>query len=307
MMILSERSPLEALESVFRRCAYVLIPFSIVLIKYFPQLGRQYNYWSGELMWTGVATQKNSLGQLCAFSVFFLFWAAFRKWRLGELLINRSQTFADVLVFSIGLLLLRGPGTAYSATSIVVFVVGITLLLLLYRMERHAIKLGAYLKAFVIGFTLIFLFFIKMLLPDIVSLLGRSETLTGRIDIWNAVMDIASQNPWFGVGYGGFWGLKNDASVFWMSQAHNGYLGVYLDVGIVGIIVLFAFLMAFCGKIRRELNYLFDWGVFGCCFLFMMLLNNYSEDNFLKTSFLWSSTVFLTVVFSSPVLDKTGD
>ena len=74
LVVLSEQAPLQALESIFRRSAYVLIPFSLILIKYFPSLGVAYGHWDGQQMWTGVTTHKNSLGQLCAISAFFLIW-----------------------------------------------------------------------------------------------------------------------------------------------------------------------------------------------------------------------------------------
>jgi hypothetical protein len=66
MVVLTERFPLKALESVLRRCAYVMIPFSLVLIKYFPDLGVYYHGWSGTKTWVGVATQKNALGVICS-------------------------------------------------------------------------------------------------------------------------------------------------------------------------------------------------------------------------------------------------
>ena len=307
LVVLSERSPLEALESIFRRHAYVLIPFSFVLIKYFPHLGRRYDPWDGALMWVGVGTQKNGLGILCVFSVFFLFWAAFRKWRSGELLKSRSHAFADALVVGIALHLLRGPGGVYSATSSIVLITGITCLLILYRNENLARWMAAHLKAMVVALPLIYLLFSASLLPSILSIVGRDESLTGRTDIWRLVLDIASLNPLLGVGYGSFWGLETEIfSTFGVKQAHNGYLGVYLEVGIVGIVFLFAFLMEFSGKVRREVNHMFDGGVLGICFLLMILLFNYSEDTFLKTSLWWNTMVFLAVIFSTPVLHEKG-
>lgn len=308
-VVLSERAPLQAMESVFRRCAYLLIPFSLILIKYFPQLGRQYGRWEGQLMWVGVGTQKNGLGLLCALSAFFIIWAFLRERRTGEPLKSRSQTFADVLVVGIAFFLLRGSGGAYSATSIAVLVVGMGLLLILYRKENLTRWMAAHLKAVVVALLpLIYLLFSAILLPTVLSILGRDESLTGRAEIWRSVLDVASRNPLFGTGYGGFWGLGDEiSSTHGVKQAHNGYLGVYLEVGIVGIVLLFAFLMEFCGKVRRELNHVFDWAVFGVCFLLMTLLYNYTEGSFLTISYLWTAMVFVTVVFSAPCLHTNGD
>lgn len=308
IVVMSEQSPLQAMESVFRRCAYVLIPLSLVLVKYFPHLGRQYGRWCGGEMWVGVAGQKNGLGLLCAISLFFLIWAALRQWRSGEFLKSRSQAFADALIVGIALFLLLGPGGSYSATSIAILIVGIASLMILYRMKNFAMGMAAHLKAALIAFLLICLLIGNLLLPTVSSILGREETLTGRTDIWQLVLEVASHNPILGVGFGGFWGLEDDVtSEHGVKQSHNGYLEVYLQVGIVGIVALFAFLMEFCGKVRREVNYMFDWGVFGICFLLMLVLYNYSEASFIQAGFMWTITVFLTVVFSAPCLHTNGD
>jgi O-antigen ligase len=300
MVVISERTPLEALESVLRRCAYVLIPFSIVVIKYFPHFGRVYNRWDGQLMWVGVSGQKNGLGMICALSVFILIWGAYRKWKSGGLLNSKSQTLADAIIVGIALLLIRGPGGAYSATSIAVLVIAIFLMTLLFRNENFASWMAVHMKGVLVALPILYLLFSATLLPTVLSILGRDESLTGRTDIWRLTIDIASSNPILGVGYGAFWGLPSEiSSKFGVKQAHNGYLGVYLETGIAGIIFLFAFFLEFCSKIRRQLNNSFEWGLFGICFLLMVLLWNYSEDTFLKTSLLWSTMIFVAVVFSS--------
>ncbi len=300
-VILSELKPLQALESIIRRCAYVLIPLSIVLIKYFPEYGVVYSPWEGTRMGTGVTTHKNSLGVLCALSVFFLIWVAFRKWRAGEFFKNRSHIYADALVIGIALFLLFGGGGTYSATSIFIFIVGIVSLLVLYRMKNLTRYVANHLKTVMITGILTFMLLNSVLLPMVTSSLNRNESLSGRAAIWRSVLDVASHNPLLGTGYGGYWGLVPGAYTknHDVKQSHNGYLDVYLQVGMVGIIALFAFFLEFCNKVRRELYSVFDWGVFGICFLLMVLLYNYTEADFLETSYIWTTMVFLTVVFSA--------
>ena len=82
LVVLSERDPFDAFEGVLRRIAFVLIPFSLLLIKYFPTIGVMYGRWSGELMWVGVADQKNSAGIIFFVSAFYLFWRLLREWRI---------------------------------------------------------------------------------------------------------------------------------------------------------------------------------------------------------------------------------
>ena len=61
LVVVSEARPDKAVESILRRSAYILIPFSLMLIKYYPRLGVDYGRWSGEQMWIGVTVHKNTL------------------------------------------------------------------------------------------------------------------------------------------------------------------------------------------------------------------------------------------------------
>jgi O-antigen ligase len=165
----------------------------------------------------------------------------------------------------------------------------------------------------VLVFLSMYLLFADSLMRVAISTFGRDETLTSRTDIWRALLDFASRNPVFGVGYGGFWAPGNVkleehfGSQFILAQAHSGYLAVYVELGTVGIALLALFLLAYCGRVRRELIYAFDWGVFGICLMPMSLLYNYSEASFLQSqNYLWSTIVFLTIVFSEPCLHAKG-
>ena len=73
LVLLSETSPAAAVTSVLRRCAFILVPLSIVFIKYFPHLGRAHDLWSGAQFYTGVTTNKNMLGYLLlVFGLYFI-------------------------------------------------------------------------------------------------------------------------------------------------------------------------------------------------------------------------------------------
>ncbi len=309
MVVLSERSPLNALESVFRRCAYVLIPFSLLLIKYFPDFGVQYNRWTGATMWVGVTCQKNGLGVVCALSAFFIIWAFHRDWRAGTFLKTISQVFADGSVLAIALFQLRGFRGQFAATAIGFLIVGIGSLLLLYRM-KHTVKRTATILTLMTGIVLLCLTFSDSLVATITSAFQRNPTFTGRTDIWQAVLDDASRNPVLGVGYGAYWGLQDQiiSSTYGAQESHSGYLDIYLDVGMVGLVLFLVFLLDYHRRALRELNHAHDWGVFGICMLLMALVHGFTESNFLRTSsYFWNSMIFMTVIFSAPYLHlRTG-
>ena len=55
------------------------VPLSIVLIKYYPYLGKTFSPWGGQ-EYTGVSTSKNMLGALCLVSGIFFFWDTITRW-----------------------------------------------------------------------------------------------------------------------------------------------------------------------------------------------------------------------------------
>jgi exopolysaccharide production protein ExoQ len=308
LVVLSERSPFKALESAFRRCAYVLIPFSLLLIKYFPDFGVEYSR-EGTKMWVGVASQKNSLGVICALSAFLILWTFLRDWRAGAFLKTRSQAFSEGLVLALAMYLLIGFRGVYPATAIGFLIVGVGSLTLLYKMKNNVRHMATFLVLMVVV-GLLCLAFGDSLVPTVTSAFNRNESFTGRSDIWRAVLDVASRNPLLGVGYGGYWGLQDERiySTLGVREAHSGYLDVYLEVGIVGIMLLVAFLLAHHRRALRELNHAYDWGLFGICLLMMTLIHNFTESNFLRTSnYFWNVTVFLTIVLSAPCLHGNKD
>src|SRR5262249_24610187 len=79
LVILTERRPYEAVGVVLRRLAFLLLPLSVLFIKYYPGLGRDYKA-SGAPMFTGVGHQKNDLGLMCLLAGIYVFWELL-QWR----------------------------------------------------------------------------------------------------------------------------------------------------------------------------------------------------------------------------------
>ena len=186
-----------------------------------------------------------------------------------ELFPKQFQNSADLLVLAIALFLLLGAGDSYSATSIGVLIIGATILLLLHRRKNLARFVGRYLRAFVLFFIALFLLFYESILSVVTAILGRDETLTGRTDIWRTLIDFASLNPILGVGYGGFYAPGNlelehyFGKEFILAQAHSGYLAVYVELGILGLILLGVFFLAYCGKVQKGIKSFIRVGGFG--------------------------------------------
>ena len=66
VVVLTETTPADGVRQVLSRVGFVLMPLSVLLIRYYPHLGRGYDRWLGTAFYNGVALEKNSLGALCA-------------------------------------------------------------------------------------------------------------------------------------------------------------------------------------------------------------------------------------------------
>ena len=62
LIVLTDEQPVAALSRLFSRTAFILMPFSLLFIKYYPNLGRAYDPWTGRQMITGLTPDKNMLG-----------------------------------------------------------------------------------------------------------------------------------------------------------------------------------------------------------------------------------------------------
>ncbi len=93
---------------------------------------------------------------------------------------------------------------------------------------------------------------------SVLAALGKSEDLTGRLDIWNAVIGLAQQRPVFGWGWVSYWvpwSAPFDTLAFKSGvrqlHAHNAWLDIWLQLGILGIIVFGALVL--CSTARAWL------------------------------------------------------
>jgi exopolysaccharide production protein ExoQ len=76
--------------------------------------------------------------------------------------------------------------------------------------------------------------------------LGRQSNLSGRTEIWAASLN-AADSPIFGTGFESFWNVNVEKvalqlpgywSIHNLVSAHNGYIEVYLDLGLVGLCLI---------------------------------------------------------------------
>jgi exopolysaccharide production protein ExoQ len=201
LVVLTDRDATRALVTLGKRCAYILIPLSIVLYKYYPEFGREYNRWTGALLVTGVTNNKNSLGALAAACGLFLVWALLLHRRRSGAEENRRRQ--ALIVVGVLLMTLWTLVRSNSATALVCFGVGSVVLLVGSFRRTHKGLLVAVCLMLVCIAALVEVAS-GSIIETLLRHLGRDATFTGRTDLW---ADIVAISPHYlgGVGFGAFW------------------------------------------------------------------------------------------------------
>src|SRR5262249_3720907 len=125
-----------------------------------------------------------------------------------------------------------------------------------------------------------------------IDLLTGDVTFTGRTGVWQYVLARWQQNPYFGEGFGALWQAGDEMSAYlkaaqlqWvMNEAHNGYLDVLAQTGIIGLSLLTVFLFAALRAVlfsRGGTPGTFDgWKWYAIYVTLGMLLYNITESAF---------------------------
>jgi len=256
LVVLSDPDPIGAVRTVLRRLCYLLIPLSVLLIKYFPEIGKQYSWWTGADMYVGPTTGKNGLGVVCLVSGIFLFWDTVVRWsdRAGRR--TKRIIFLNIAFMAMTLWLLI---LANSATARVCLMLGCLVIAAAHTrsIKRRPVLLMVMVPAcFCLYLILSFGFDMN---GQMAGAIGKDPTLTDRTAIWTVLLSMHT-DPLLGTGYESFW-LGPRLEWFWLNsglghlnEAHNGYLEVYLNLGLIGLFFLGAFVIASYRTVCRRLR-----------------------------------------------------
>lgn len=305
LIILTDPEPIRSFRTVMKRVAFLLLPASVLFVKYLPEYGRAFDPWTGHGYFSGVMLTKNDLGYVCMIFGLFFLWCLFARKQITDTSLRRSETLLSTLFLGIIAYLLL---LADSATSIATFAIGAATLAGLgskFVSRRH---FGVYVLVLLASLVTIELTF--DMYSKVVTLLGRDPTLTDRTQVWADAIAIQSR-PFIGMGFESFWlGSRLDwmsARWWWQpNQAHNGYIEIYLNLGFVG---LFLFTILVISTFRKAASGLtaesrFEFSRLRLALLFAILSHNYTEATFKGVHMLW--TIFHLVVMNVPDREPTG-
>jgi exopolysaccharide production protein ExoQ len=302
LVVLTDRNWLAALKRLFAWTSLLLLPLSILFIRYYPALGRGFDR-DGTPHWNGVTTSKNSLGMICLVLGLATLWRLLLLYRRREGRHNMRRLVAHGALLAMVVWLLS---KVHSATSFACFFMAGGVMLLTSR--RAFARRRVFVHA--IALATLSLSFYALFLDDgggLVGALGRNSTLTGRTDVWNLVLSLKG-SPLFGTGFESFWLGERLATMrsldTGLNQAHNGYLEIFLNLGWVGLTLL-AIVMAtgyrnIIGALPRDP----EVGSLRLAFLIIGAVYNFTEAAFKMMSPIW--IVFLLAIVSVPRRESEG-
>jgi hypothetical protein len=289
LVLWSDPFPVRAVTAAIKRCAYVLIPLSVLFCKYYEDLGRTIDGW-GNSSYTGVTLDKNMFGYLLfAFGLYFVSALLSKRDAQGgrRSSVRSDQAIAILMLLMVGWLL--PVANSKTATLSLAVGIGIVVALRFGTVRRH---LWAWaLFAIVLGTVSEELLSVK---EAVLEASGRDATFTGRTGLWETLLK-EPINPLVGVGYASFW-LGERLARFWEMyptsppiEAHNGYLEVYLNLGLIGLTLIVAVLLKALRTTRARVSASFAtsgahidriFATFGMAYSLSYLFYNITEATF---------------------------
>lgn len=192
--------------------------------------------------WQGVMLHKNSLGKICVVAMIF-------AWPLAQAAVKLEKLFW-IGIAGMAIYLVIGSNSATAMVVTVLLIIVGSVIKLVQRWSNRAKRWLALLLA-ASGLLIGVLAFVWI--EEIVYLLGRDLSLTGRVPLWLALWPVLWQRPLLGYGFGAFWDsplAENVAQLAnWQAvHAHNGILELWLDLGILGLFMISVILFSILRK-----------------------------------------------------------
>lgn len=244
LVIATEPDTGAALRRLFSRVGFVLMPLSVVLMRYFPAIGRGYDP-SGGQTYRGAAATKNMMGVIAFVVLLGVVWQLLLLLRDKAWPHRGRHLLAQFVLLGFGLwaLVRCDSDTSIAALALgALFLIATSLPALKKPAAIHILALGLLLG----GATTYWLGGER----DVTHDMGRKANLTDRTVIWKAVLQVAAEHPILGVGYESFWTGTNLYRVWSLlgryqrvNESHDGYIEAYAELGWVGLALIVLILL----------------------------------------------------------------
>ncbi len=285
----TQRELLKLLAGTFGFIAILSSAFALLLPWYGLQNG------TDDYIWRGIYENKNYLGAMMCLAVIV--------WLINYTSSIRTRLVAACFACISALLLILSN----SVTALLVLLLVLVILFMCIVYSYYNICSPLFIVVIlVIGVLVSWMAYSHWY--DLLTILGRNNTLSGRTVLWQLVWDKIQQRPWLGYGYSAFWlGWDSQAAGVWNMlhwtppHAHNGYLDLWLELGLVGISFFVlsllanfrkAFVLALKGRDMVD--------IFPVLFFAFTALYNITESTIMaRNSIFWVLYVVLTVQLST--------
>lgn len=285
IVVLSPRSPYKSLD-LLRLSLAGMILASLAFVIFIPSWGIVGAPSPHEGSWRGITDHKNAMAQIVIFASILVtyFWVVAPPDR------RRRHTLLLVatLVMTLGT-------TSTTGILLVVGIVPATYVLASPRLRPLLQSMGLWLGLAVAMVAFGYAYLVVAGAPTYVELaspvaeaFGKDVTLTGRTDIWSAVLGQAKDYWLFGYGVGAYWVgevgpalVPQQAVGISLWQAHNGFVDVFNEGGAIGFVLLMAAILSHTlWAIRR-------WRIdssmtIHLVFIGVLLVSNLSESSFTR-------------------------
>ncbi|MEH2402702.1 O-antigen ligase family protein [Nostoc sp.] len=267
------------LKEQLKLCAY-MFGFSAVMCFLFVIFLPQYSLGNDVdgAGWQGIYPSKNVLGETFVVSAAIFFFQA---------MTNQENRWVSWLGYiTSGVLIFFSKST----TSIVNFIIITAAVVIYYRILHLKYKVMIPILTFISTIAIAFYTWFVSEADTILGSVGKNTTLTGRSEIWSAVLEMIAKKPLLGYGYGAFWIENNSESTIvqqtiqWNApNSHNGFLDLWLQLGLLGFSV---FLIGFVINLLKAI-YLIRWNqtsesLWLLVYFTVIILTNLAETTFLE-------------------------
>ncbi|MBE8968926.1 O-antigen ligase family protein [Nostocales cyanobacterium LEGE 12452] len=232
-------------------------------------------------MWSGIYGHKNELGYMMAWSAGVFLHLALSGHRYRWLMWALCGISVCLIILS------------RSTTSLTILLAMVLLLPFYRSLKRTNYKLQVIMITSTLMLMIIFSILLLNNIETVVGTSGKDLTFNGRSDLWELVISKILERPWLGYGFSGFWtsnaASKLRATYDWASNAHNGFLEIFLELGFLGFLTFAAgfvrfFVMALTRIIsvaKKPEDY---WPM---QILIIIVIVNFSEARLLTPSWNW--------------------
>ncbi|HYI93648.1 MAG TPA: O-antigen ligase family protein [Bryobacteraceae bacterium] len=290
LVILTDPNPIMAIKRVFTRLAFVLLPVSVLFIRYYPEYGRAYGM-DGSQYWTGVSGGKNGLGVMCLMYGIAVIWRWIIEYQAPKSRARTRRLIALTITSVIAMWLLWIADSKTSLASLAL-VTGLIAVIGLFRVGRKRAVIHA-MVLFIVSacFSVLFL----GIGSSALQVIGRDPSLTGRTDVWKLVLSFAV-NPIVGAGYESFWLGQRLIDIIringGINQAHNGYIEVYLNLGAAGLAALAGIIVTGYRKIVAGFRLNPQLSMLRLAYFVIAIVYNFTEGSFKMMSSVWIGFLF---------------